>query len=62
VGQAIWKASQKPVNREAMAVIGVADETVQARFTELLGEPKAIVPASKAVAAAGYRLMVPLLI
>lgn len=26
----------------------------------LLGEPKAIVPASKAVAAAGYRLMVPL--
>jgi hypothetical protein len=40
VGQAIWKASQKPVNREAMAVIGVADETVQARFTELLGEPK----------------------
>ena len=40
VGQAIWKASQKPANREAMAVIGVADETVQARFTELLGEPK----------------------
>ncbi|VTU31061.1 hypothetical protein H6CHR_03524 [Variovorax sp. PBL-H6] len=27
---------------------------------EVLGEPKAIVPSSKAVAAAGYRLMVPL--
>jgi hypothetical protein len=40
VGQAIWKASQKPANRKAMAVIGVADETLQARFTELLGEPK----------------------
>jgi GNAT superfamily N-acetyltransferase len=40
VGQAIWKASQKPVNRKAMAVIAVADETTQARFTELLGEPK----------------------
>lgn len=40
VGQAIWKASQKPVNRKAMAVIAVADETVQARFIELLGEPK----------------------
>lgn len=40
VGQAIWKASQKPANRTAMAAIGVADETLQARFTELLGEPK----------------------
>jgi Amino acid synthesis len=27
---------------------------------QLLGEPKAIVPAAKAVASAGYRLMVPL--
>ena len=27
---------------------------------EVLGEPKAIVPAAKAVAATGYRLMVPL--
>ena len=51
------------------AIVGVAGELEHAAVwheaggwaaRELLGEPKAIVPASKAVAAAGYRLMVPL--
>lgn len=51
------------------AIVGMAGELEHAAVwheaggwaaRELLGEPKAIVPASKAVAAAGYRLMVPL--
>jgi len=40
VGEAIWKASQKPANRKAMAAIGLVDEAGQARLTEILGEPK----------------------
>jgi hypothetical protein len=40
VGQAIWKASQKPANRKAMAVIGQVDEAGQAKLTEILGEAK----------------------
>ena len=51
------------------AIVGVAGELEHAAVwheaggwaaREVLGEPKAIVPASKAVAAAGYRLMLPL--
>lgn len=51
------------------AIVGVSGELEHAAIwheaggwaaREVLGEPKAIVPASKAVAAAGYRLMVPL--
>ncbi len=51
------------------AIVGVAGELEHAAvwheaggwaMREVLGEPKAIVPASKAVASAGYRLMVPL--
>lgn len=51
------------------AIVGVAGELEHAAvwheaggwaMRQVLGEPKAIVPASKAVAAAGYRLMVPL--
>jgi hypothetical protein len=51
------------------AIVGVNGELEHAAvwheaggwaMREALGEPKAIVPASKAVAAAGYRLMVPL--
>lgn len=40
VGQAIWKASQKPANRVAMAKVGAVDEAGQAKLTEILGEPK----------------------
>ena len=40
VAEAIWKASQKPANRTAMALIGAADETLQARFVEILGPLK----------------------
>ncbi|WP_280187705.1 amino acid synthesis family protein [Delftia sp. PS-11] len=51
------------------AIVGVAGELEHAALwheaggwavREVLGEPKAIVPASKAVAATGYRLMVPM--
>lgn len=51
------------------AIVGVAGELEHAAVwheaggwavREVLGEPKAIVPASKAVAATGYRLMVPM--
>lgn len=51
------------------AIVGVAGELEHAAvwheaggwaLREVLGEPKAIVPASKAVASAGYRLLVPL--
>lgn len=51
------------------AIVGVNGELEQAAvwheaggwaMRAVLGEPKAIVPASKAVAATGYRLMVPL--
>ena len=51
------------------AIVGVNGELEHAAvwheaggwaMREVLGEPKAIVPASKAVAATGYRLMVPL--
>jgi len=40
VGQAIWKASQKPANRKVMASIGVVDQEGQGRLTEILGEGK----------------------
>lgn len=51
------------------AIVGVAGELEHAALwheaggwavREVLGEPKAIVPASKAVAATGYRLMIPM--
>jgi hypothetical protein len=51
------------------AIVGVAGELEHGAvwheaggwaMRQVLGDPKAIVPASKAVAAAGYRLMVPL--
>lgn len=40
VALAILKSSTKPENRDAMAAIGIADEAAQAKFTEVLGEPK----------------------
>lgn len=40
VGQAIWKASQKPANRAAMSRLGVVDEAGQVKLTEILGETK----------------------
>lgn len=39
LGAAIWKASQKPENREAMAAIGKADDATHKLFNEILGEP-----------------------
>ena len=38
VAQAIWKASQKPANRIEMAKIGIAQESDQAKFVDILGD------------------------
>lgn len=40
VAVAIWKASQKSANRDAMAALGAIDEAGAVRANELLGEPK----------------------
>ena len=40
VGIAIWKASQKPANRVAMAKIGVFDNAGKAKIVEIMGEAK----------------------
>jgi len=40
VGAAIWKASQKPENRELMNAIGLVDDAGKARLTDILGPEK----------------------